>query len=956
MRGQRPRVLPAHPLGGDARGAPQTAGGGMRLIGVGVGPGDPEHLTLKALRALQGGRPRLRPRRRPRGGDRRRARRVSSRSTFAHDRRRARATSTGTARARGSPRSSTGTAAFATIGDPNLYSTFTYVAHAVRALRARTWSIETVPGITAMQDLAARSGTVLAEGDERLALIPYTAGDDALRDALAQLRHRDRLQGRPPPAGRAATRSTTPAATPSTARSSAAPGETLIAPDGAAPYFSTVIAPRGATAAGAACEQRATQEVVATVETPLHRAPAECKVLATILFVLAVALVPRGQLVWPYAVDAALLAVVAIAARIDPRDAGRAAGDRGAVRALRRRAAVRGRGRAVAGVRDRRQGDAGRARHRRAGLDDARARRSCAAPSGSALPRQLVAIAGFALRYLRSSPTSCGGCGSRASSAATTPRWLWQSAGRDEGHRRARRAHVRARRARARRDARARLRRPDAGAAARARRVAAGVGGRGARARASPSRSSSPRGWCEHRESPPRRCMVVGHGTRDADGLEEFWTLAEHVREAAGELPVGFGFIELAEPLVDAGIDELVARGSTRRGLASRSCCSPPGISRTTAPPRSRARASRHPRRRVPHGPRPRHRPGRARRSSRTGPARRWATHRRSAVVLVGRGSSDPDATSDLYKVARLLADNRGLGLVEPAFAGVAQPSVTEALERCRRLGATHIAVVPFFLFTGVLVPRIYAQAAEYAAAAPGADGRRGRAPRPGPAARAARARALPRGADRRRADELRPLHLPRAAARLRGQGRHADLAHAAWRRSRARLAPARARARTAGARDQPPARCGRRRAWRTRPDVLWRCASWPTPTRTARARWPASTCGSRAGERVALLGPERRGQDDARARPPAGRWRTSPARCRRRDDARARPAREIRRRAGIVFQDADDQLFMPTVEEDVAFGPANQGLRGDALRARVDEALDAVRAAASSPSRRRTR
>ena len=52
-----------------------------------------------------------------------------------------------------------------------------------------------------------------------------------------------------------------------------------------------------------------------------------------------------------------------------------------------------------------------------------------------------------------------------------------------------------------------------------------------------------------------------------------------------------------------------------------------------------------------------------------------------------------------------------------------------------------------------------------------------------------------------------------------------------------------------------------------------------------------------------------------------------------------------MRRRVGIVFQDPDDQLFMPTVEADVAFGPANQGLRGDALRARVDEALDAVRA-----------
>ena len=51
----------------------------------------------------------------------------------------------------------------------------------------------------------------------------------------------------------------------------------------------------------------------------------------------------------------------------------------------------------------------------------------------------------------------------------------------------------------------------------------------------------------------------------------------------------------------------------------------------------------------------------------------------------------------------------------------------------------------------------------------------------------------------------------------------------------------------------------------------------------------------------------------------------------------------EVRRRVGIVFQDPDDQLFMPTVGEDVAFGPANFGLSGDALDARVRAALDAV-------------
>jgi len=52
---------------------------------------------------------------------------------------------------------------------------------------------------------------------------------------------------------------------------------------------------------------------------------------------------------------------------------------------------------------------------------------------------------------------------------------------------------------------------------------------------------------------------------------------------------------------------------------------------------------------------------------------------------------------------------------------------------------------------------------------------------------------------------------------------------------------------------------------------------------------------------------------------------------------------REIRRRVGVVFQDPDDQLFMPTVRDDVAFGPANMGLSGDELNARVDHALELV-------------
>jgi precorrin-2/cobalt-factor-2 C20-methyltransferase len=76
-----------------------------------------------------------------------------------------------------------GSVAFATIGDPNVYSTFTYLADVVRE-QLPDVEVDTIPGITAMQDLAARSGTVLCEGTESLALLPLTAGLEAFEEAL----------------------------------------------------------------------------------------------------------------------------------------------------------------------------------------------------------------------------------------------------------------------------------------------------------------------------------------------------------------------------------------------------------------------------------------------------------------------------------------------------------------------------------------------------------------------------------------------------------------------------------------------------------------------------------------------------------------------------------------------------------------------------------------------------
>jgi sirohydrochlorin cobaltochelatase len=88
-------------------------------------------------------------------------------------------------------------------------------------------------------------------------------------------------------------------------------------------------------------------------------------------------------------------------------------------------------------------------------------------------------------------------------------------------------------------------------------------------------------------------------------------------------------------------------------------------------------------------------------------------------LVVVGRGTNDPDANSNIAKIGRMLWEGMGFGWAEAAFSGVAHPRVDAALERSARLGFRRIVVFPYFLFTGVLVKRIYAQTDAVAARFP---------------------------------------------------------------------------------------------------------------------------------------------------------------------------------------------------------------------------------------------
>jgi sirohydrochlorin cobaltochelatase len=237
--------------------------------------------------------------------------------------------------------------------------------------------------------------------------------------------------------------------------------------------------------------------------------------------------------------------------------------------------------------------------------------------------------------------------------------------------------------------------------------------------------------------------LIVGHGTRDASGVAQFRQLIGLVRDrSAGWLPgVDGGFIELAAPPVGEVVTRLAGARLAEGGaelVAVPLVLSAAGHGKGDIPAALAREQVRHPGLRYrygrPLGPHPvlldvlearidaalgeQARSEQAGGEQARGRAPRAGTH----VVLVGRGSTDPDGNAEVAKVARLLWEGRGYDDVGLSFVSLAEPSVPAALERARRLGAERIVVVPYFLFAGVLPDRVTAQAGTFAEQHPGID------------------------------------------------------------------------------------------------------------------------------------------------------------------------------------------------------------------------------------------
>ncbi|MGE5538392.1 MAG: sirohydrochlorin chelatase [Gemmatimonas sp.] len=91
-------------------------------------------------------------------------------------------------------------------------------------------------------------------------------------------------------------------------------------------------------------------------------------------------------------------------------------------------------------------------------------------------------------------------------------------------------------------------------------------------------------------------------------------------------------------------------------------------------------------------------------------------------LLVIGRGTSDPDANGNIAKLARMLWEGLGMARAEIAFSGIAKPTIAEGLEHAARQGYARVVVFPYFLFTGVLVKRIYRLTEEAARKHPGVE------------------------------------------------------------------------------------------------------------------------------------------------------------------------------------------------------------------------------------------
>ena len=213
-------------------------------------------------------------------------------------------------------------------------------------------------------------------------------------------------------------------------------------------------------------------------------------------------------------------------------------------------------------------------------------------------------------------------------------------------------------------------------------------------------------------EGGPIGVMICGHGSRNRQAVAEFAQLAEGLLRLLPQVPVEYGYLEFARPILRDGLERLRAQG-VRRVLAVPGMLFAAGHAKNDIPSVLNTYAAETGLR-IDYGRELgvdlkmiQAAGARIREALDAADASAPVPLSETLLVGVGRGSSDPDANSNVSKVARMLVEGFGFGWGETLYSGVTFPLVEPGLRHAVRLGFRRIVVFPYFLFSGVLVSRI---------------------------------------------------------------------------------------------------------------------------------------------------------------------------------------------------------------------------------------------------------
>ena len=210
--------------------------------------------------------------------------------------------------------------------------------------------------------------------------------------------------------------------------------------------------------------------------------------------------------------------------------------------------------------------------------------------------------------------------------------------------------------------------------------------------------------------------LLVGHGSRDADGNAEIEQFAQQWRQRQPGWHIELCFIEFAEVLLDTGLDRAarLAQAGNGKLLVLPLIINAAGHVKGDIPYAIEQARLRHPQVQFDYAPHLG--AGEAALAMLQRQLRQCMQRldmpdpRNTGVILLGRGSSDCRANGEVAKLARWLWESAQHELVDVAFTGITHPRLERAVQRQVILGMTQVVILPYYLYTGTLVKRIQRQ------------------------------------------------------------------------------------------------------------------------------------------------------------------------------------------------------------------------------------------------------